>query len=84
MAEVCGWPWLSWPTMNVTLTLEQSIVPSSGSVTVTLKGTAAPGSMMAPSAGSSRRTVGAVLPTVTTTEAVAVFPVPSESVSSAV
>ncbi len=42
VAEVCGCPWLSWPTMKFTFTLEQSIVPSSGSVTVTLNGMAAP------------------------------------------
>lgn len=70
--------------MKLTLTLEQSIALSSGSVTVTLKGTAAPMSMMVPSVGSSRVTLGAVLPTVMITEAFAVFPVPSETVNSAV
>ncbi|CAM5717973.1 hypothetical protein SHIRM173S_10061 [Streptomyces hirsutus] len=42
VVEVCGWPWLSCPTMNETFTLEQSTVPSSGSVTVTANGIAAP------------------------------------------
>lgn len=42
VAEVCGWPWLSWPMTKVTFTREQSTAPSSGSVTVTLKGITAP------------------------------------------
>ncbi len=84
VAEVCGWPWLSCPTMKLTLTLEQSMVPSSGSVTVTSNGIASPKSWIAPSRGSLRATVGAVLPTVTRTEAVPDLPVESVTFSVAV
>ena len=33
-----AWPCVSWPSTNVTCTSEQLIVPSSGSVTVTVNG----------------------------------------------
>ncbi len=70
--------------MKETFTLAQSTVPSSGSVTVTRNGIASPKSWMLPSAGRSIRTVGAVLPTVIRTDAVAVLPVGSVTFSVAV
>ncbi len=62
-----GWPWLSWPRMYSTVTLEQSISPSSGSVTVTVNGTRSPKPKNPPLTGVSSFTVGSVLPTVITT-----------------
>lgn len=83
-AEVMGWPWLSWPRMKRTSTFEQSMVPSSGSVTVTLNGISSPKENSCPSPGSSRFTLGAVLPTVTWTLAEPVRPVGSVAVTVAV
>lgn len=81
---VIGWPWLSWPSTKLTWTLEQSIAPSSGSVTVTLNGMSSPKLNSCPSPGSSRFTLGAVLPTVTWTLAEPVRPVGSLAVTVAV
>lgn len=58
----------------MTLTFEQSTVLSSGSVTVTVKGTESPKEKSPPSAGVVRVTAGAVLPAVTTRLAVPVSP----------
>ncbi len=58
----------------MTFTFAQSTVPSSGSVTVTVKGTESPKEKSAPSAGAVSVTVGAVLPAVTTRLAVPVSP----------
>ncbi len=63
--------------MYSTVTFEQSIVPSSGSVTVTLNGTWSPKPKTPPLAGVTSFTVGAVLPAVTTTLAAPVRPVGS-------
>ncbi len=60
------------------------MVPSSGSVTVTLKGTASPNSNSWPSDGRCISTTGAVLPTVTCTLAEPVRPVGSSAVTVAV
>lgn len=68
----------------MTVTLEQSIGPSSGSVTVTLKGSLSPNLNRAPSAGTVIFTLGAVLPTTTRTEELPVFPSGSVTVSVAV
>jgi hypothetical protein len=53
------------------------IAPSSGSLTVTEKGTVSPNENSAPSAGDVRFTVGAELPTVITRLAVPLRPVGS-------
>src|ERR671914_289044 len=63
--------------MKLTLTLAQSMVPSSGSVTFTLNGTASPKLNSCPSRGSSRVTFGAVLPTTICTLALPVRPLGS-------
>ncbi len=83
-AEVIGWPWLSCPRTKRTSILEQSIVPSSGSVTLTLNGISSPKVNSCPSPGSSRFTWGAVLPTVTWTLAEPVRPEGSFAVTVAV
>ena len=57
-----------------TVTLVQSIVPSSGSLTVTWNGTVSPKENSCPATGWVRFTVGAVLPDVTTRLAVPVSP----------
>ena len=63
------------------MTRAQLIVPSSGSVTLTVNGTVSPKLNSCPSAGAVSVTVGAVLPTVTTRLAVPVSPVGSVTVS---
>ncbi len=63
------------------MTLEQSTDSSSGSVTSTLKETVSPNLKSVPSFGCWRVTVGAVLPTVTWTEAVPLRPDGSVAVS---
>ncbi len=68
----------------MTRTRAQSMEVSSGSVTLTRKGTVSPNEKSWPSAGSVRLTVGAVFPTVTMTPAVAVLAVTSVTVSVAV
>ncbi len=65
-------------------TFAQSIVPSSGSVTVTVNFTWSPNSNRPPSGGRLIFTVGAVLPTTIGTFAVAVLPPSSFTVSTAV
>lgn len=84
LTVVMGWPWLSWPRTKRTSTLEQSIVPSSGSVTVTSNGISSPKLNSCPSPGSFSSTFGAVLPTVTWALAEAVRPVGSLAVTVAV
>jgi hypothetical protein len=63
--------------MYSTTTFEQSIVPSSGSVTVTWNGTVSPKPKKPPLTGASSFTAGSVLPAVTTTLAAPVNPVVS-------
>jgi hypothetical protein len=63
------------------VTPEQSIVPSSGSVTVTENGTVSPKLTSCPFAGEVIVTVGAVLPTPIWTFAVPVAPCGSVTVS---
>ncbi len=70
--------------MYVSLTLAQSTVPSSGSVTVIRNGTVSPKAKISPASGLSMVTVGAVLPTVIRTSAVPVAPCGSRTVSLAV
>ena len=60
------WPCASCTSTNVTSTREQSIGPSSGSVTVTENGMSCPNSKKSPSSGVSIETAGDVLPTVIT------------------
>ena len=70
-----GWACSSWPEQVLDRHLSSSrSVPSSGSVTVTVYATWSPQSKKPPSGGSVMVTVGAVLPTVTGTFAVAVRP----------
>lgn len=71
------------PGQVCTITLEQSIVPSSGSVTVTVYGTRSPNSKNPPF-GTLRVTTGRVLPTVTSVVATAVVPAVPVTVSLAV
>ncbi|RGC66058.1 hypothetical protein C5N14_25410 [Micromonospora sp. MW-13] len=66
------------------MTLAQSIVPSSGSVTVMLNGTVSPKEKSRPLPGLFTVTVGAVLPTVMVTLALPVAPCGSRTVSVAV
>src|SRR4051795_7661953 len=61
------WACSSWPSWMLSVTFEQSIVPSSGSVTGILYGTVSPKSANWPSSGMSILTVGRVLPATTTT-----------------
>jgi hypothetical protein len=64
VAVASAWPCVSWPSTNVTWTLEQSIGPSSGSVAVTVNGMFSPNANVPSSTGTVTVTVGAVLPTV--------------------
>ncbi len=66
------------------MTFVQSMVASSGSVTVIRNGTVSPKENSLPLPGVSMTTVGAVLPTVTVTLAVPVAPCGSRTVSVAV
>ena len=66
------------------MTRAQSIVPSSGSVTVIWNGTVSPKENSWPLAGVLMVTVGAVLPTLICTLAVPVAPCGSRTVSVAV
>src|SRR3954452_12273868 len=59
-----AWPCVSWPSTNVTTTLLQLTVPSSGSVTVTVYGMLSPKLNVPPSTGVLTTTVGEVLPAV--------------------
>ena len=68
----------------MTVTRLQSIVPSSGRVTVTVYGMFCPKSKKSPSTGVVIVTVGAVLPTVMTVLLESVLPVESVTVSRAV
>ena len=59
-----GWAWASCPRPKVHVTREHTVaVPSSGSLVVTLNGTAWPQSKKAPLGGVLMFTVGATLPT---------------------
>ncbi len=79
-----GCPCSSWPRMAWTVTCEQSIVPSSGSLTVTAKFTLSPQSNNPPPGGAVMVRVGAVLPEVMVTLAVPVAPAEFVTVSTAV
>jgi hypothetical protein len=68
----------------VTVTRLQSIVPSSGSVTFTVKGMLSPQSKNVPATGAFTVTDGAVLPTVIVRVRTAVLPLESVTVSFAV
>ena len=62
-----GWACASWPRPKVHVTREHTVaVPSSGSVVVTLNGTAWPQSKKPPLGGVAMVTVGATLPTLMT------------------
>ena len=79
----CTWalPPSSWKTPTLTVTRLQSIVPSSGSVTVTVYGISSPQSKMPPWIGhGQRRPSGRVLPAVMTTVEVPDLPVESVAV----
>ncbi len=75
------WACSSWPSWMLSVTLAQSIVPSSGSVTVILYGTVSPKSANWPSSGMSIVTVGRVLPATTTSVSTPVMPAWSVTVS---
>ena len=79
-----AWPCVSCPSTKVTVTREQLIVPSSGSVTVTVNGMSLPKANVPPSAGVSPSTVGAVLPAMISELAEAWSPDVSVTVSTAV
>ena len=79
-----AWPCVSCTSTKVTATRLQSIVPSSGSVTVTVYGIRSPKSKKSPSSGVVTVTVGAVLPTVIVVVFVSVLPLESVTVSRAV
>ena len=68
----------------MTSTREQSIGPSSGSVTVTENGMSCPNSKKSPSSGVSIETDGDVLPTVIVVVLESVLPLESVTVSRAV
>jgi DNA polymerase-3 subunit delta' len=77
-------PCVSWPRTKVTATLLHSTVPSSGSVTETLKARRSPNAKVPLSTGEVIRTVGAVLPTVIVVLADPVLPLESVTVRRAV
>ena len=79
-----AWPCVSCPSTNVTCTSEQSIAPSSGSVTVTVNGMLSPKANVPPSTGVFTTTVGLVLPTVMIVLVAVCLPDESITVSTAV
>ena len=78
----CTWalPPSSWKTPTLTVTRLQSIVASSGSVTVTVYGISSPQSKMPPWTGTVSSTVGRVLPALMTIVEVPDLPVESVAV----
>src|SRR5688572_20648567 len=82
--DVIWCAWLSWPSEYVTVTRAQLIVPSSGSLPVTVNGIVSPKLNSCPFPGVDRLTVGAVLPTLMMTLAVPGRPCGSRTVNVAV
>ena len=79
VAPGCTWalPPSSWKIPADTSTREHSIVPSSGSVTVTRKAISSPQPWIPPCSGISSFTVGRVFPAVTTSVELPDLPVVS-------